>query len=311
MAAPGTRDVDLVVVGAGLAGLAAAGEAAGAGCSVLVLEARERVGGRVLNEDIGGGQVVEVGGQWIGPTQDRLAAIATDVGVDTFPTWSEGENLIEYGGRLRRYTGTIPAINPLVLLEFERAQRRLNRLAKRVPLEAPWEAPRAARLDGQTAASWMRRNVALEARPHAARTRHRGDLGGSAGGHLAPAHPVLHPLGGQPGAALRHRGRRPAGPLRGRLPAGADPDGGAARRGTGCGRRASAGHTSRRQRGGDRGSRRRLGASPSRHRGGRPHARRPSRVRPAPPRLPRPAHPTHAARHGGQVHGDLRRAVLA
>ncbi len=160
MAAPGIRDVDLVVVGAGLAGLSAATEAVAAGASVLVLEARDRVGGRVLNEDIGAGRVVEVGGQWIGPTQDRLAALAEELGVDTFPTWGEGENLIEYSGSLRRYAGTIPRINPLVLLEVERAQRRLNRLARRVPLEAPWEAPGAERLDGQTAATWMRRNVA-------------------------------------------------------------------------------------------------------------------------------------------------------
>jgi monoamine oxidase len=157
--APGTRDVDLVVVGAGLAGLAAAREAVAAGCSVLVLEARDRVGGRVLNEDIGGDKIVEVGGQWIGPTQDRIAAIAREVGVGTFPTWNQGENVIEYGGRLRRYTGSIPRINPLVLVEFGRAQLRLNQLAKRVPLEAPWEAPGAARLDGQTVATWMRRNL--------------------------------------------------------------------------------------------------------------------------------------------------------
>ena len=71
-----TRDADLVVVGAGLAGLSAARAAANAGASVVVVEARDRVGGRVLNEDIGGGNVVEVGGQWIGPTQDRLAALA-------------------------------------------------------------------------------------------------------------------------------------------------------------------------------------------------------------------------------------------
>ncbi|MGH2713545.1 MAG: flavin monoamine oxidase family protein, partial [Thermoleophilaceae bacterium] len=160
VAPPVTRDVDLVVVGAGLAGLAAARAAVAAGSSVLVVEARDRVGGRVLNEDIGGGRVVEVGGQWIGPTQDRLAAVATELGVRTFATWGEGENLIEYAGRVRRYTGTIPRINPLVLLEVERAQRRLNRLARRVPLDAPWEAPGAARLDGQTAATWMRRNLA-------------------------------------------------------------------------------------------------------------------------------------------------------
>src|SRR5918997_2473160 len=158
--ADGARpDVDCLVVGAGLAGLVAAGELAAAGRSVVVLEARDRVGGRVLNEEIGGGQVVEVGGQWIGPTQDRIAAIAREVGVDTFPTWNQGDNVIEYGDRLRRYTGAIPKINPLVLVEFGRAQLRLNQLAKRVPLEAPWEAPGAARLDGQTVATWMRRNL--------------------------------------------------------------------------------------------------------------------------------------------------------
>ena len=129
----------------------------------MVLEARDRVGGRVLNHDIGDGKVVEVGGQWIGPTQDRLAALAGDLGVATFPTYGEGFNVIEYGGRLRRYRGAIPRINPAVLLDVERAQRKLNRMARRVPLEAPWEAPGAAQLDGQTVATWMRRNLATKA----------------------------------------------------------------------------------------------------------------------------------------------------
>src|SRR5215218_4415245 len=159
MAEPRTHEADLVVVGAGLAGLAAAREAVASGASVVVVEARDRVGGRVLNHDLGGGAVVELGGQWIGPTQDRLAALADQLGVGTFPTHDEGENVIEYSGSLRRYSGTIPRINPLVLLDVERAQRKLNRLARRVPLEAPWEAPNAARLDGETAATWMRRNL--------------------------------------------------------------------------------------------------------------------------------------------------------
>jgi monoamine oxidase len=158
-----TRDADLAVIGAGLAGLSAARLAAAAGASVVVVEARDRVGGRVLNEDIGGGNVVEVGGQWIGPTQNRLAAIASELGVATFPTYGEGENVIEYGGRLRRYRGTIPRINPLVLIDVERAQRKLNRMAGKVPLEAPWEAPGAAALDAQTAATWMKRNLATKA----------------------------------------------------------------------------------------------------------------------------------------------------
>jgi monoamine oxidase len=163
MADSPTRDADVVVVGAGLAGLAAARALVAGGASVVVVEARERVGGRVLNEEIGGGNVVEVGAQWVGPTQDRLYAVARELGVDTFPTHAAGDNVIEYRGRLRRYTGAIPRINPVVLLDVERAQRRLNRLARNVPLEAPWEAPAAARLDGQTAATWMRRNLATNA----------------------------------------------------------------------------------------------------------------------------------------------------
>ncbi|HET8820396.1 MAG TPA: FAD-dependent oxidoreductase [Thermoleophilaceae bacterium] len=160
MADSSTHEADVVIVGAGLAGLAAARELSAAGASVVVVEARDRVGGRVHNHDIGGGNVVEVGAQWIGPTQDRLAAVATELGVETFPTHVAGSNVLEYRDALQRYTGAIPRINPAVLVDVEQAQRRLNRLARTVPLEAPWEAPSAAKLDGQTAATWMRRNLA-------------------------------------------------------------------------------------------------------------------------------------------------------
>jgi monoamine oxidase len=157
-----THEADVVVVGAGLAGLAAARELSARGASVVVVEARDRVGGRVHNHDIGEGKVVEVGGQWIGPTQDRLAALAAEFGVETFPTYGQGDNVMEYGGSLRRYSGAMARINPLVLVDVERAQRRLNRLARSVPLRAPWEAPNAAKLDGQTLATWMRRNLATK-----------------------------------------------------------------------------------------------------------------------------------------------------
>ena len=226
-----TREADVVVIGAGLAGLAAARDLVAAGKEVVVVEARDRVGGRVLNEDIGDGKVVEVGGQWIGPTQDRMAALARELEVETFPTWTEGENLIEHDGRLRRYRGTIPRLNPLALVDVELAQRRLNRLARTVPLEAPWEAPDArTRSTRQTAHTWMRRNMRTRAGPAAARARDRGGLGGRARGHLAAAHALLHPLGGQPRAAVRHRGRGAAGSLRGRLAARGDQARRAARR---------------------------------------------------------------------------------
>jgi monoamine oxidase len=154
---------DIAVVGAGLAGLTAARTIADAGRSVVVLEARDRVGGRTLVEPIGDGQVVDVGGQWIGPTQDRMYKLAGEAGVETFPTNTEGSNLLELGGRLRRYSGTIPRLGPLVLLDIARAQRKLNRMAREVSAAAPWEGPHAREWDGQTMRTWMKRNVRTSA----------------------------------------------------------------------------------------------------------------------------------------------------
>jgi monoamine oxidase len=156
-------EADVAVVGAGLAGLTAARELNEAGSSVIVLEARDRVGGRLLNESIGNGNVVDVGGQWIGPTQDRMYALAAAAGIETFPTHTTGKNLLELGGRVRRYTGTIPRLGPHILLDIARAQRKLNRLAREVSAEAPWEASRAAEWDGQTMRTWLNGNVRTRA----------------------------------------------------------------------------------------------------------------------------------------------------
>jgi monoamine oxidase len=155
----GLDEVDVIIVGAGLAGLVAARDLKRAGKRVVVLEARDRVGGRTLNQDIGDGKVVEAGGQWIGPTQDRLAALAAELGVATFPTHGDGEHLIEFGGEQRRYTGSIPKLAPHGLADFAQAAFRLDRMARKVAPGAPWEARRAEAWDGMTFRTWMRRNL--------------------------------------------------------------------------------------------------------------------------------------------------------
>src|SRR4029453_13589866 len=96
------------IVGAGLAGLSAAHRLAGAGRSVAVLEARDRVGGRTLNRSVGGGEVVEVGGQWIGPTQDRLAALARELGVATYKTFFQGQAVYHRKGQRILFDSTSP-----------------------------------------------------------------------------------------------------------------------------------------------------------------------------------------------------------
>jgi monoamine oxidase len=151
---------DVLVVGAGLAGLAAARDLTAAGRSALVLEARDRVGGRIVNQDIGDGKVVEMGGQWVGPTQDKVLELAAELKIATFPTYDSGKKVLHFNGKRGTYAGTIPRINPLVLADIGRAQGRLESLAKRVPTDAPWTAAAAEKLDSQTFETWARRNTA-------------------------------------------------------------------------------------------------------------------------------------------------------
>ena len=153
------HDCDVVVVGAGLAGLTAARELAGAGLDVQVLEARDRVGGRTLNHSVGERpeDVVELGGQWVGPTQLEVLALAEDLGLATYPTHAEGKNLFEIAeGKVKRYSGTIPMLGPLVMADYGKADLSLKRLIKKVSAEAPWEAPKADQLDEQSFATWIR-----------------------------------------------------------------------------------------------------------------------------------------------------------
>ena len=107
-----------------------------------------------------------MGGQWAGPTQDRILALASELGVQTFPTYDDGAKVLHFRGKRGTYHGAIPRISPLTLVDVARAQARLESLARRVPVDAPWTAPRAEAQDGQTAQTWIRRNTAS----HAART---------------------------------------------------------------------------------------------------------------------------------------------
>ncbi|GAC1373181.1 MAG: FAD-dependent oxidoreductase [Polyangiales bacterium] len=152
------ESVDVVVVGAGLSGLAAARRLVDGGATVRVLEARERVGGRTLSEPLAGG-VIDLGGQWIGPTQDRVAALARELGVATFPQHQVGKKVLEHAGVVSHYTGLIPKLPLLHLLELDFTMRRLDWLSRRVPPEAPWRARKAAEWDASTLADWQRDHI--------------------------------------------------------------------------------------------------------------------------------------------------------
>lgn len=156
-------DVDVVVVGAGLAGLAAARDLLRAGRRVAVVEARDRVGGRVVNHTFGDGLEVEIGGQWVGPTQDRVLALARELGAETFPTYDTGELLTVRGGEVVRHRSPTFGLPPAAVAEIALSQPLLNRLAGRVDLDEPWTTRGAERLDSQTFETWIRRHHRTEA----------------------------------------------------------------------------------------------------------------------------------------------------
>jgi monoamine oxidase len=149
---------DVVIVGAGVAGLTAARLLRRRGVNLMVLEARDRVGGRTLSQRVGG-EVLDLGGQWIGPTQDRLAALAKELGVQTFPQHHQGKKLFSWQGKIRPFSGDVPWLSTLAMLELLWMQRKLGSLAQSIPPEAPWDAPRALELDGLTLESWKLKNL--------------------------------------------------------------------------------------------------------------------------------------------------------
>jgi monoamine oxidase len=145
-----------------MAGLVAARDLLAAGLSVIVLEARDRVGGRILNHTLKGGAVVEVGGQWVGPTQDRVLALAEELGVGLFPTYEEGEHFLAVNGEVKRYSGDDFALPEEALADVGETQQRLEEMASTVPLEEPWRAAEAAAWDAQTLDTWLVANAKTE-----------------------------------------------------------------------------------------------------------------------------------------------------
>jgi monoamine oxidase len=152
-------ECEVLVVGAGYSGLYAARRLASAGVDVLVVEARDRVGGRVWTERTRSGALVDHGGQWTGPGQDHLQRLAQEAGVSTFPTYTSGEAVELRDGDRHTYSGLVPTSDPAAAAEGIEAILDLDTSSLEVPLDAPWEAPGAAALDEQTFGSWISSSV--------------------------------------------------------------------------------------------------------------------------------------------------------
>ena len=144
----------------GISGLVAARQVARTGRSVLVVEARDRVGGRVLNHRLGTGDTIESGGAFVGPTQDHIIALANELKVPMFEEYVDGKSVYNSSGLLGRqeYDGTVPP-DPLILPDAAVLQYQLDQWASEIDVDAPWTHPRAKEWDSKTLGDYIRKNT--------------------------------------------------------------------------------------------------------------------------------------------------------
>src|SRR5579862_103382 len=155
-------EADACVAGAGFAGLVAARNLARAELSVVLVEARDRVGGRTLTQHVDD-VPIELGGTWIGAGQDHVYALAAEYGKTTHPTFETGDKLFVNGAEIRRYRRSVNEVADGAA-DMGQALRLLDAMAAELPEDAPWDAPRAREWDRTTTSAWL---SALDIHPQA------------------------------------------------------------------------------------------------------------------------------------------------
>ncbi|NVK38281.1 MAG: FAD-dependent oxidoreductase [Gammaproteobacteria bacterium] len=152
----------VIVVGAGISGLRCATLLQKAGLSVKVLEANHQVGGRLRNHKFNNGDKVDIGGQWVGPGQNRMYALIDELKAKTYPLYNRGKNILRHKGRLKTYVGVIPRLPVWHLIQVGWLLWRFDSLVKTIDCAAPYENKHAEKWDGMTLQSWINKNSVSE-----------------------------------------------------------------------------------------------------------------------------------------------------
>jgi monoamine oxidase len=154
-----TRTTDIVIIGAGLAGLTAADELSRAGHDVLVVEGRDRVGGRIHTTEVAG-VPVDAGATWVAPGHTAVRELAGRLGCEIVPQFHDGKGVISFRGKRR--VESMTALAPWVTLDLTRIMHRLQTMVDKLPVSLPWQHPHAARFDSISFGEWLTSKHALE-----------------------------------------------------------------------------------------------------------------------------------------------------
>lgn len=153
-----TSQTSVVIIGGGFSGIAAARALHQRNIPFILLEARDRLGGRTYTKPLAGDRYVDLGGQWIGPTQDRMYELAREYGIAWYDTYNEGKNLLDLNEKLRSYTGLIPKMDVVSLINIDFVLKKLERMARRISVDTPWSHPSAQHWDSLTLEAFVRKH---------------------------------------------------------------------------------------------------------------------------------------------------------
>lgn len=165
LSASGALAYDAIIIGGGLSGLSAARELAKAGKNYTVLEARDRVGGRVHNKKVGKNGYTEVGAEFIGPTQNDVQALAKELNLKLFNTYNKGSDIFWDGKKAQKFAsngifGAIPPEDPVSLAQLASLQSKLDNMASKIKVGSPWKHPKAKEWDSMSAHDWLEKEKA-------------------------------------------------------------------------------------------------------------------------------------------------------
>jgi monoamine oxidase len=149
---------DCIVIGAGYAGLSASKTLEEDGKSILLLEANERVGGRVWTKTHEDGSWEDYGGAYLGVKQPLMYELASEFGITTFDVPTKGKSILHYRGKTRTQDPKgVPPMPALALVDALLTLSKFNKLVETINIEKPWLTPNAQKLDHTTVEEWTQK----------------------------------------------------------------------------------------------------------------------------------------------------------